>query len=225
MNIKGNNRQRREYLLSGLIRCYKCGAAFHGVTRTSGEGYETPYYICSAKHNKKSCDALNINGHELDTLVVAVLKRELLNPEFIERTADKIMEIASSVTGDKNEKTNSINKELVTISTGINNLTKVLLSGFDSEAVREKLTELKVQKQALIETLRTLEHSSDKEIDRGALVEQLTRDANIFADVESDRTREIIQKYVSTIRLSDTTVEITGMSDKYVSNSTCGGRI
>ena len=224
LNIKGNNKERREYLLSGLIRCDKCGAAFHGVTRTSGKGYKTPYYICSAKHNKKSCDAQNMNGNDLDSLVVAVLGRELLNPEFIERTADRIIAVASSAAGDKNEKTNSINKELVTINTGINNLTKVLLSGFDSEAVREKLTELEVQKQALTETLRTLERSTDKEIDRDKLIAQLSRDTEIF-ESESSKRRELVQKYVSTIRLSDTTVEITGMSDKYVSNATCGGRI
>jgi len=82
---------RREYMLSGLIRCEKCGAAFHGVTRTSGKGYKTPYYVCTAKHNKKSCDAQNINANELETLVVTILKHELLNPEFIERTATGLL--------------------------------------------------------------------------------------------------------------------------------------
>jgi site-specific DNA recombinase len=223
-NIKGNNRQRREYLLSGLIRCEKCGAAFHGVTRTSGKGYKTPYYICSAKHNKKSCDAQNINGNELETLVVAILKRELLNPEFIERTADKIIEIASSASEDKTEKTNSINKELVDVTTKANNLLNALMTGLDSEMAREKLKELENQKQALNETLRTLDRATDKEIDRTALIAELSKDADVLMS-EDGATREIIQKYVSQIILSDTTVEITGMSDKYVSNDTCGGRI
>jgi len=222
MNIKGNNRQRREYLLSGLIRCEKCGAAFHGVTRTSGKGYKTPYYICTAKHNKKSCDAQNINGNELESLVVAILKRELLSPEFIERTADKIIDIASSISGDKTEKTNSINKELVDVTTKANNLLNAIMTGLDSEMAREKLKELENQKQALSETLRTLERSADKEIDREALIAELSKDAAILMS-EDGGTREVVQKYVSQIILSDTTVEITGMSDKYVSNDNCGG--
>ncbi|MCL1878916.1 MAG: hypothetical protein FWF80_08655 [Defluviitaleaceae bacterium] len=97
-----------------------------------------------------------------------------------------------------------------------------LMAGLDSEMAREKLKELENQKQALTETLRTLERSADKEINREELIALLNKDTEAFIN-EPERTREIVQKYVSKITLSDTTVEITDMSDKYVSNSTCGG--
>ena len=156
--------------------------------------------------------------------MVAILKRELLSPEFIERTADRIIEIASSVSGDKKEKTNSINKKLVDVSTKSNNLLNAIMTGLDSEMAREKLKELENQKQALNETLLTIDRTTDKEIDRTALIAELSRDADILMS-EDGGTREIVQKYVSQIILSDTTVEITGMSDKYVSNNNCGDRI
>jgi len=155
--------------------------------------------------------------------VVAILKRELLSQEFIERTADKIIEIASGVAGDKVEKTNSINKELVDVTTKASNLLNAIMTGLDSEMAREKLKELENQKQALNETLRTIDRTTDKEIDSGALIAELSKDAEALLSDEGS-PREVIQKYVSKIILSDTTVEITGMSDRYVSNTTCGGK-
>lgn len=223
LNIKGNNRQRREYLLSGLIRCEKCGSAFHGFTRTSGKGYKTPYYVCTAKHNKRTCDAKNINGNELELLVVSLLKKELLNQDFIEKTADKIIETALSAAGDKTEKANSLNKELVDVTTKANNLLNAIMTGLDSDMAREKLKELENHKKALTETLSTLEKSSYREIDRNKLIEQLKKDAAILLSAP-DRTREIVQKYISKIIISDTTVEITATSDMASSND-CGRRI
>lgn len=41
---------RANYLLTGLIHCGICGAKLTGMTRTSGKGYRTPYYVCSAHH-------------------------------------------------------------------------------------------------------------------------------------------------------------------------------
>ena len=151
--------------------------------------------------------------------MVAILKRELLNPEFIERTVDRIIEISSSVAGDKAEKTNSINKELVDVTTKASNLLNAIMTGLDSKMVREKLKELENQRQALNETLRTLERATDKELDRDILIAKLSADSDALTSDEGS-PRATIQKYVSKIILSDTTVEITGMSDRYVSSNT-----
>lgn len=223
-NIKGNNKLRYEYLLSGLVRCEKCGSAFHGVTRTSGRSKcKNKYYVCSTKHNKRTCDAKNINGDDLEMLVVSLLKKELLNSDFIEKTADTIMETASKALGDKHEKETSLKKELSDINAKINNLLNAIMTGLDSHAAREKLKELESHKKALTETLRTVKNSTGKEIDRDKLVEQLKKDADILISTP-DRTREIINKYISKIIISDTTVEITAMSE-IVSNNDCGGWI
>ena len=121
-----------------------------------------------------------------------------------------------------NEKANSIKKELVDVTTRANNLLNAIMTGLDSEMAREKLKELENQKQALNETLRTLDRSTNKEIDRTALIAELGKDAEVLMSSDGG-TREVVQKYVSQIILSDTTVEITGMSDKYVSSDYCGG--
>jgi len=121
-----------------------------------------------------------------------------------------------------NEKANSIKKELVDVTTRANNLLNAIMTGLDSEMAREKLKELENQKQALNETLRTLDRSTNKEIDRTALIAELGKDAEVLMSSDGG-TREVVQKYVSQIILSDTTVEITGMSDKYVSSDDCGG--
>ena len=222
-NIKGNNRTRYNYLLSGLIRCEKCGASFHGVTKTSGKGYKTPYYVCTAKHNKRTCDATNVNGNELEVLIVQLLKQKLLNPAFLERTADKIIAVAASASGDKQQKIGELNKELADTNTKASNLLKALMTGLDSDMARDKLKELESHKKALSETISALEQSKDKEIDRERLLNQLKNDADTLLSVP-ERTKEIVHKYIAEIIISDTTIEVTAMSDTDSSND-CGGRI
>ena len=111
---------------------------------------------------------------------------------------------------------------MVDVTTKANNSLAAIMTGLDSEMAREKLKELENQKQALNETLRTIGRTTDKEIDRTALIAELGKDAELLMS-EDGGTREVVQKYVSQIILSDTTVEITGMSDKYVSSDYCGG--
>ncbi len=44
------NKAKWSYLLSGLIECEECGAAYVGHTSTSSKGVETRYYVCGNKY-------------------------------------------------------------------------------------------------------------------------------------------------------------------------------
>lgn len=60
--------KKYEYLLSGLIRCEKCGYAMIGQTFFSPRKYS--YYICSSVMEKRGiCDARRIPVDELDSAV------------------------------------------------------------------------------------------------------------------------------------------------------------
>ena len=54
-NTKATNRAvKREYLLTGLIGCESCGAAYAGHTSTNTKGYTHSSYICGNKYRTRS---------------------------------------------------------------------------------------------------------------------------------------------------------------------------
>ena len=73
---------------------------------TSKKGYETRYYVCSAKYRNHTCDAPNINANELETFVVAIVKNYLKEIDFNEH-ADEILNQLNSISDNmQKEKTN-----------------------------------------------------------------------------------------------------------------------
>lgn len=212
--------QTTEYMLSGLIRCVKCGSAFTGFSRTNKRGYKHRYYGCSNKQNRKGCDCKNINADELELLINYTLRNEILNENLIERTADKIIEVTREKQGTRLEKHNSITKEISDASFQIDNLVKVLSSGLDSNAVREKITDLERRKSALEHSLQAVHVSKSVEVDRDKLIAQLKKDTVALMETP-EKTKELVRKYITKIIISDDTVEVTALSD-IVSNRYSG---
>jgi site-specific DNA recombinase len=209
---QSRSNEKTECMLSGLIRYVKCGAAFTGLYRSNKRGYKHRYYGCSNKQNRKGCDAKNMNADDLESLIYYTLKNEILNDNIIERTADAIIAEANTQTGTKKDRRDGVKKEIADVTFQINNLLKVLLSGFDSDAVRDKVKELEIRKKTLEQTGLIRQAPVTREIDREKLIEQLKKDTYVLLN-EPGKTRELIRKYVVKIIISDTTVEVIGISD------------
>lgn len=190
-----------DYLLSGLIRCDKCGASFSGNFKSNARGYINRYYTCTGKLNRKGCTAKPMNADELEVLVVTLLKDEFFNSDLIDRTADLIVNRVNSGAKTKNQKIGDLKKEISDVEMKSANLIKVLMDGFDSTTVRDKLAELERKKGLLEQTLKNMEITKEDEIDRGALVKQLKRDSFALYN-EPEKTKDTLRKYISKIIIS-----------------------
>ena len=72
----GNKRQTQKRLLSGLLKCGRCGG---GMTISRGDRY-----YCSARREKSTCDAdRGIGAHELEERVLNGLRDILLGNEVL----------------------------------------------------------------------------------------------------------------------------------------------
>lgn len=215
INKENKSRRNREYILSGLLRCAKCGGAFVGFTNVSSKGYETKYYTCANKRRLHNCDAKNINGSELEMLVTMVIKDEILNGDMIERTADAIINAYKPNSGN----VEGIKKEIAECDRKIKNLLQALADGLRSTSVNEALSELEIKKAALQERLKTIDNTG-KAISREKLIEKLRRDAeNLKSDSAS--MKEIVRQYISKVEIADDTVTICAIGD--LNTSGCGG--
>lgn len=138
------NKSKRTYLLSGLIECEECGAAYVGHTSTNKKGYESRYYVCGNKYRTRTCTAKNINADEIETFVVQQLKAYLLSLDF-RAAAAAIAERVNSTSVDLRAE----RSELAAIDTKINNGMKAVLSGFDAPELRDEIDRLRIRKSEL----------------------------------------------------------------------------
>ena len=79
------------YLLTGLVRCGKCGAALCGTAAKSGQ---FRYYTCSRyyKEGKGSCSGIRVRKEKLEEFVLDKLLTVILAPENLDRLVELVNE-------------------------------------------------------------------------------------------------------------------------------------
>lgn len=207
------NKAKRTYLLSGLIVCAECGAAYVGHTSTNKKGYETGYYICGNKYRTKECHAKNINANEIETFVVQHLKNYLLNTNFEETAntiANQINNAGPTLLREK--------AELAEVTKKINNGVKAILSGAEFPELEEEIHRLRTRKSEL-EDIISVNTSDRPQVDPAAIV-KLFQDS--IASWNEENIPNIIKYHITKIYAhSDGSYEVEiGVHTDY-----CGGRI
>jgi site-specific DNA recombinase len=155
---------KREYLLTGLVRCAQCGRVYSGQlkanTKTLADGTRKRYvrtaYICSGrtalKHTREKlqCTQPIIAGHVLEDAVWNAISSILLDPQVILDYLDR------QLTGELNQQVRDeiefIEKRLQDIEAGERRLMKALLSGAyddDENLVKEQRVALKSEAERL----------------------------------------------------------------------------
>ena len=79
---------------------------------TDTKGYQSRCYICGNKYHIRICKAKNMPTNDIDPLVVALLKKSLMDKSMINATADSIL-AATTSRGDGDVK--SLQDEIVSI--------------------------------------------------------------------------------------------------------------
>lgn len=90
---KSKRNRKSKYLLTGIIRCGKCGYAFCGGQNFAGRAKTyRPYYRCNGRGNNNKCSHQTINRNYLDSYIILLIDKVVLNnsnaeayKEFIDR--------------------------------------------------------------------------------------------------------------------------------------------
>lgn len=155
---KAVNKAKREYLLSGLIECAECGAAYVGHCSTNrrmdGTVRENRYYECGNRYRTHTCKNKNINADELETFVIAQIKDALNTWDFSE-IAQELEEKINKGTADCTKE----KKELVEIEKQIYNGVKAITSGISLTELTQEIDRLR-QRKLDLETIITAKNSS-----------------------------------------------------------------
>lgn len=184
------NKARHKYLLTGLIECEECGAAYVGHASTNKKGYTTRYYCCGNKYRTHTCSAKNINADEIETFVVQNLKEYLRTMDFT-ATAQYIADQVNGAAPDlKAEKA-----ELAQIEKKIANGVQAVLSGLVVPELQAELDRLRVRKSEL-EDIIAHRSASRPEVDPAALVAMFRASVDQWDD---ETLPQIIRTHITKI--------------------------
>lgn len=211
-NKNATNRAKSEYLLSGLIECEQCGAAYVGHTSTNSKGYRTRYYVCGNKYRTHTCNAKNINADEIETFVMSQLKEYFLTVDY-----DKVAEdIANQINGASPD-LKAEKKELAAVSLKIKNGMNAILGGMEFSELQEEIGNLRVRKSQLEDIIARREINPSK-VDTKDIINMFKDHINLFG-VDN---RTLVKSHISKIYAnSDGTFSVC----VGVHINGCGGRI
>lgn len=82
-------RKSSSFLLSGLVRCARCGSPLNGhLIQTSKSPTARAYYVCARRQRRADCDAPRIPRHTIEQLVLSALADALDPAQIAARQAD-----------------------------------------------------------------------------------------------------------------------------------------
>ncbi|MFX1536760.1 MAG: recombinase family protein [Promethearchaeota archaeon] len=80
----GGGKRRRIYILSGLMRCDRCGSKYIGLSSNKGRHF---YYRCGNLVRRfplpKNCDSRPVKAERIESAVLNAIKNALLRPQIL----------------------------------------------------------------------------------------------------------------------------------------------
>ena len=134
--------RRPAYLLSGLLKCARCGGGFSMISAN--------HYGCSNARNRGTCDSrATIRRDTLEEAILTSLRQNLMEPdlvrEFIDEYHRELNRARAAADADVIAKRN----ELSRVERGITRVIEAIKDGVPAAAIKEELITLEERKEAL----------------------------------------------------------------------------
>ena len=152
----GNKRQSKKRLLSGLLKCGRCGG---GMTIRRADRY-----YCSARREKGTCDAdRGIGAQELEDRVLNGLRDILLgNEALVDEFAAEFKRELNRLRKERHGSSRQLLKDLQEVERGIARCLDFITGGDgDPGSVRDQLLRLEARKREINADLKPLERGTE----------------------------------------------------------------
>ncbi|MCK4431109.1 MAG: recombinase family protein, partial [Candidatus Aminicenantes bacterium] len=201
------------YLLSGLMRCGKCGRTY-GVTGY-GRDKKYAYYNCItySQKGKNVCSGHRVRADELDKEITARVRKLIFSEENMRKLVEDINAAAKSLRKDYGEKITELKKKANDLELRIVKQYEAIESGvIDLNLVAPRLKELKSQKESLQEEIsyyESLNRQNQPVYITMTMVEKFRKEMEqIFVGNNVQEQREFLKKFIEKIIVKDEGIEI-----------------
>jgi DNA invertase Pin-like site-specific DNA recombinase len=141
-------RTNSAYLLSGIIKCNKCGSPLNGntVNRKTGSLERDEGYRCSRAKRRHDCDAHRIPRKSLEKIVINTIVETMLEPEAL--AAHQQLALENQDLGElvKEERLASLTHERGELTRQILNLTNAIAEGGHTSVLLDALKQKESQR-------------------------------------------------------------------------------
>ena len=138
------------FLLSGLVKCYRCRRALSG--RYSSRG-TFPYYVCHSfvKRAPGSCDSPRVDARQFEELIVGLIRSNILTEGNIRSLVNVVDEQMDDVAGDERKRLETIESELADVRGRLDRLYELVetTTEFDMAHFADRIQDHKERQQRL----------------------------------------------------------------------------
>ncbi len=212
-----NRNIRRQYLLSGLIRCGKCGYSYNSRTLR-----DTIYYTCNSKlgHvNAVSCESHSVRGDTIEPVVWNSVKELLSQPKLIiEQMEKRDLEMEGS--GYLQESLKAIDRKLAKKNVQIDKLLDAYTVGaIDAELLKGQMNKVKAEQQKLAAAKqdlgKQLKVAANQKLNTDSIEAFCNRITSAFGSLTFTEKRFILREVLDKIVISNNEVTIYGIVPIY----------
>lgn len=195
------------YLLTGLIRCDKCGFAFQGQsTRYNGKNYYR--YVCGGYNSKRVCDYCQVNRDLLEAFVLDGIEDLLSQNVTVEKVQRRLARMTDLQTGDEDSKSRLLEREAREVKEGIERILSAIEKGAPYEMCDGKLKELAERKANIEKRREEVARQERRKSELWAAAESVadfSRDfRSRYADADHQKRKEMIQRCLGGIVIDRT---------------------
>ncbi len=199
------------YLLSGLVKCLRCGLNFHGTVIKHppyGDG-ETRYYVDRGYRERGPtfCRSTSLPSKKLERWVLDQVRKTIFGDGAAEEAIDTVVQTLMKRTTAKTDNT-ATEKELAAVGNRLRTMVAMLADPDlgDVKEVKQSVVELSHKRDTLLAKLQKATTAKSQEMDEASLrawatarFEELER---VLANPESTlETRRIVRAYVDRIEV------------------------
>lgn len=195
-------RGKRDYLLSGVIKCGLCGASLYGST-VIARGREYRRYTCINRYNPEhKCPLAILRADPAEEAVMDILRRTVLNRATLEATAQAIIDRYNELKAGADK----IRAEIESCSAKLYRLYGMQASMPEpSEELSAQILHTTEQKKSLERELSEAE--CPLEADKDEILQMLEEDC---ASIESNAQamREIVLSYIKQVTVTNDNFDV-----------------
>ncbi len=204
-----SNRAKTVYLLSGKIRCGKCGYSMGGNRRFSGRN-KIPHvtYRCMGQKNLRICGTKEIRREYIEAFVLEKLSEYLFSDSLIDKLLSEYGNYQKSLNSESLLQLKGLQSRLAEVKTESSNLINIMAKT-GSDVLISKINELNAEQKALQESYERLKLETGENV---IGIEELTEKFNSAKDMLKygtlPQTKKIIQLFIDSVLIFDDRVEV-----------------
>lgn len=197
------NRPASNYLLSGLMKCGKCGSNFHG-SRFHRKGVTIRVYRCGGynMYGNNVCIRWEVRADKIEDFIISYVQNKIDNPLWrkqLRQELSKMVEVAESKSDDR---LHELDKEIKELSLKIENWKKAVEKGIELDNAVSIINRYVFQRAQLYQEKSRLSAkvhngNADKIVDK--MLSYLDDFKDILSYGEPERKKDFIRVFVKSV--------------------------